>query len=119
MKVSFCVTDGAIAIQVDVSPRDPMVRVGQNFTFMCRVAKPLMYCRIQLPGMTSGLNLNEKTPSKPEYSYAGDSIQSGQCGITINRITDAHNGQFKCMVGFQGDADESVGTSNVTVASKN
>ncbi|XP_021923812.1 fasciclin-3 isoform X1 [Zootermopsis nevadensis] len=107
---------GANAIHVDVSPRNPTVKVGQNFTFMCLVAKPLMYCRIQMPGVSGGLNLNENSERNTEYWYAGDSITRGQCGITINRMTDKYNGQFKCSLGFSGESNESEGTTNVTVA---
>lgn len=108
--------DGASGIQVDVSPRDPTVRVGQNFTFMCRVAKPLMYCRIEIPGSTIGLNMNEKVPKTSDYWYAGEGIGYGQCGITISRMTDKQNGRFKCSLGFSDEQKESEGATIVTVA---
>lgn len=96
-----------------------MVRVGQNFTFMCRVAKPLMYCRIEIPGSSSGLNMNENVPKTSEYWYAGEGIRYGHCGITISRMTDRQNGRFKCTLGFSDEQRESEGTTVVTVASKN
>lgn len=108
--------DGVSGIYVDVSPRNPTVRVGQNFTFMCRVAKSLMYCSIKLPGSSAGLNMNENTPRTNNYWYAGDGISAGQCGITIARIDDSLNGQFKCSLGFANEQTESDGTTNVTVA---
>jgi hypothetical protein len=63
--------------------------------------------------------MNEKVPKTAKYWYAGDGIGSGQCGITIARIDDSQNGQFKCSLGFEDDPTESDGTTNVTVASKN
>ena len=113
------VTDGASGIYVDVSPRNPTVRVGQNFTFMCRVGKPIMYCSMMLPGISNRLNMNEDTPKTSNYWYAGGGIGNGQCGITIARMEDSLNGQFKCSLGFKDEQSESDGTTNVTVASKN
>ena len=86
---------------------------------MCRVVKPLMYCSIKLPGFNSGLNMNENTARNSNYWYAGDGIRFGHCGITIARIDDKQNGQFRCSLGFSDDDTESVGVANVTVASKN
>ena len=91
---------------------------GQNFTLKCTIAKPLLYCRIKLPGKTSGLSLNELVPKNPDYWYEGEGLKSGQCGITINRIRDSHNGQFECTMATLTDEQEIVGYTNVTVASK-
>jgi hypothetical protein len=63
--------------------------------------------------------MNENTPRTNNYWYAGDGISAGQCGITIARIDDSLNGQFKCSLGFANEQTESDGTTNVTVASKN
>jgi hypothetical protein len=86
---------------------------------MCQVAKPLMYCSIKVPGFNRGLNMNENTKRENDYWYEGKGIKSGQCGITIARIDDKQNGQFKCSLGFSDEQAESDGVTNVTVASKN
>jgi hypothetical protein len=78
-----------------------------------------MYCRIEIPGSSSGLNMNEKVPKTSDYWYAGEGIQYGQCGITIRQMTDRQNGQFKCTLGFSDEQKESEGATIVTVASKN
>lgn len=78
-----------------------------------------MYCSIKLPGSISGLNMNENIPKNPNYWYEGEGIRFGQCGITIARIDDKQNGQFKCSLGFSDEQTESDGITNVTVASKN
>jgi hypothetical protein len=77
-----------------------------------------MYCRVEVPGLTSALNLNENLPKTDEYWYSGDGLATGQCGVTIGRMADRHNGQFKCSLGFKDELKESEGTSKVTVASK-
>jgi hypothetical protein len=46
-------------------------------------------------------------------------LKAGECGITIARIDDKQNGQFKCSLAFQNEQRESDGTTTVTVASKN
>lgn len=78
-----------------------------------------MYCSIKLPGYSSGLNMNENIPRNSNYWYEGDGLRAGQCGITIARIDDKQNGQFKCSLGFADELAESDGITNVTVASKN
>jgi hypothetical protein len=78
-----------------------------------------MYCRIEIPGSSSGFNMNENVPKTGDYWYAGEGIKHGQCGITISRMSDKHNGPFKCTLGFADEQKESVGTTIVTVASKN
>jgi hypothetical protein len=78
-----------------------------------------MYCSIKVPGYDTRLNINENTPRNNNYWYTGDGLKAGQCGITIARIDDKQNGQFKCSVAFQNEQTESDGVTNVTVASKN
>ncbi|XP_069684944.1 fasciclin-3 isoform X1 [Periplaneta americana] len=107
---------GVRAITVDVSPKNPTVKVGQNFTFMCRVGKPLMYCRIKVPGIDRGLNLNEMTQKTQNYWYEGSGLSTGQCGVTLRAVTDRQNGNFECSMGFPTDADEAQGTTKLTVA---
>jgi hypothetical protein len=63
--------------------------------------------------------MNVNTPKYSNYWYAGDGIKAGQCGITIARIDDKQNGQFKCSLAAQNELRESDGVTNVTVASKN
>lgn len=75
-----------------------------------------MYCSIRVPGFPTGLNMNENTPRTNNYWYEGGGIRNGQCGITIARIDDKQNGQFKCTLGFTDEQSESDGVTNVTVA---
>ncbi|KAJ9575513.1 hypothetical protein L9F63_007618, partial [Diploptera punctata] len=95
-------------VPVDVNPRSPVLRVGQNFTFKCSVGNQLQYCRIQLPG-NKAYNLNEKVQRTSEYWYEGAGLNSGQCGITIARIKEEHNGQFQCTMGTLTGSEEIVG----------
>jgi hypothetical protein len=96
-----------------------IVRVGQNFTFMCRVGKPLLYCTIQVPGYDSLFITNENTPRNNSYSYSSDGLAAGQCGFTITRIDDKQNGQFNCLMVVSYSQVDLVGVTNITVASKN
>lgn len=47
-------------------------------------------------------------------SYFGAGFQAGACGVTIDRITTAHNGQHKCSL-FDSDRSNE-GFINVVVA---
>jgi hypothetical protein len=40
--------------------------------------------------------------SKPGFSYYGDGLASGQCGIKIDRVPASANGQIKCHLGLRG-----------------
>ncbi|XP_050312125.1 fasciclin-3 isoform X2 [Anthonomus grandis grandis] len=107
-------TQGIFAVQVDVDKREQTVLVGQPATFMCRVAVPLQYCRVEIPGMKS-YNLN-KGISNSDVSYAGEGLDAGQCGFTVNRAKDENNGEIKCTLGIASEAQESVGTMSLIVA---
>lgn len=53
----YYVVTGCLAVYVEVSPREVLALPGQNATFLCRVAVPIQYCRVEVPGMEH-LNLN-------------------------------------------------------------
>lgn len=42
---------------MDVDRKEQTVLVGDSVTYMCRVAVPLQYCRVEIPGLRS-YNLN-------------------------------------------------------------
>lgn len=89
---------------------------GQNVTVMCRVGVPLQYCRVEIPNMRP-LNLNAKL-SNPDVAYYGSGLSAGQCGFTINKVTEKNNGPVRCMLGIETEATESTGTVQLIVASK-
>ncbi|RZB40578.1 fasciclin-3 [Asbolus verrucosus] len=99
---------------VEVEPGEVLVLPGQNVTVMCRLAVPLQYCRVEIPGMKA-LNLNAKL-SHPEVSFYGPGLPAGQCGFTINRVTDKNNGVVRCMLGVETESTESVGQVHLIVA---
>lgn len=51
------VFSGVLSAQVDVDKREQTVLVGDQVSYMCRVAVPLQYCRVEIPGLRS-YNLN-------------------------------------------------------------
>ncbi|KAL1502118.1 hypothetical protein ABEB36_007310 [Hypothenemus hampei] len=81
---------------------------------MCRVAVPLQYCRVEIPGLKS-YNLN-RGMSNSDVSYYGEGLEAGQCGFTIHRAKDENNGEIKCTLGIASEAQESVGTMSLIVA---
>ncbi|XP_063927033.1 fasciclin-3 isoform X2 [Zophobas morio] len=100
--------------QVEVVPREALVLPGQNVTVMCRVGVPLQYCRVEIPNMRP-LNLNAKL-SNPDVAYYGSGLSAGQCGFTINKVTEKNNGPVRCMLGIETEATESTGTVQLIVA---
>lgn len=61
--------------------------------------------------------LNPDQPGRDGMTYFGAGYQAGACGVTIDRITTAHNGQFKCSL-FDTDRSNE-GFINVVVAGRN
>lgn len=51
-------------------------------------------------------------------SYYGEGLEAGQCGVTINRVDEKHNGVVKCNLGVENEVSESSGTMDLIVASK-
>ncbi|XP_060534314.1 fasciclin-3 isoform X2 [Cylas formicarius] len=105
---------GCWGAQVDVEKKIQTVLPGQNATFMCRVAVPLQYCRVEIPGLKT-LNLNRGI-SNADVSYYGQGLDAGQCGFVIHRAEDRNNGDVKCTLGIASEAQESVGTMSLIVA---
>ncbi|KAF7285879.1 hypothetical protein GWI33_009359 [Rhynchophorus ferrugineus] len=81
---------------------------------MCRVAVPLQYCRVEIPGWKT-FNLN-KGKTSAEVSYYGEGLETGQCGFTIHQVQELNNGELKCTLGISSEAQESIGTMSLIVA---
>ncbi|XP_019769623.1 fasciclin-3 isoform X3 [Dendroctonus ponderosae] len=107
-------TQGILSAQVDVDKREQTVLVGDQVSYMCRVAVPLQYCRVEIPGLRS-YNLNRGI-SNADVSYYGEGLDAGQCGFTVHRAKDDNNGEIKCTLGIASEAQESVGTMSLVVA---
>ncbi|CAH1114069.1 unnamed protein product, partial [Psylliodes chrysocephalus] len=105
----------AWAAQVDVQPRELLVLPGQKATFICRVGVPLQYCRAEFPDHRN-FNLNKQLPGTDEFSYFGSGLEAGQCGVTIHRAEEKHNGDIKCTLGISSETTESVGVMKLIVA---
>ncbi|XP_030747489.1 fasciclin-3 isoform X2 [Sitophilus oryzae] len=81
---------------------------------MCRVAVPLQYCRVEIPGLQT-FNLNRGI-SNSYVSYYGEGLDAGQCGFTLHGVKDQNNGEIKCTLGIISEAQESIGTMSLIVA---
>ncbi|EDS44431.1 fasciclin [Culex quinquefasciatus] len=67
-----------------------------------------------LPSSSQQVALTPGQPAANGLQYFGEGYQKGQCGVTIDRITTAHNGQVKCSVFVDGLSAE--GLIDVVVA---
>ncbi|KAK9886346.1 hypothetical protein WA026_015863 [Henosepilachna vigintioctopunctata] len=108
-------TPSCYGAHVEVSPTNALVLPGRNVTFLCRVAVPLQYCRVEIPGEGSK-NLNQGIPSDGNVKYFGAGLSSGQCGVTIDNVDERHNGDIKCTLGMSTESQESVGKMKLVVA---
>uniref|UniRef100_A0A023EQ35 Putative cell adhesion molecule 4 n=1 Tax=Aedes albopictus TaxID=7160 RepID=A0A023EQ35_AEDAL len=102
-------------VQVDTDPKEIVVTENQrNVSLLCRVGRPIQFCTFTLPEKNTQVVLNPDQPGRDGMTYFGAGYQAGACGVTIDRITTAHNGQFKCSL-FDTDRSNE-GFINVVVA---
>ncbi|KAK4878773.1 hypothetical protein RN001_011279 [Aquatica leii] len=106
---------GCLAVFVEVTPKEVLALPYQNVTFLCKVAVPIQYCRMEVPGMTP-LNLKPNSPPYQGVGYHGSGLQAGQCGITIDNVKDVNNGIIKCTLGVTTEPQESSAIMHLVVA---
>ncbi|CAK9817723.1 Fas3 [Anthophora quadrimaculata] len=86
-------------VVVNIEPERPtVVRLGESLNILCRVGKPLVVCRVEIPGEQGGMVLSKGQPPEDGIEYYGEGIESGQCGVHIAKIKESHDGIFKCTV---------------------
>ncbi|KAJ8921152.1 hypothetical protein NQ315_013624, partial [Exocentrus adspersus] len=105
---------GTCAAQVAAEPKEKTVLPGDSATFLCRVAVPLQYCRIEIPGFKT-YNLNKGSVDN-DVSYFGKGLDFGECGVTIQSAQERNNGIVKCTLGIPSEFTESIETMQLTVA---
>ncbi|XP_058826592.1 fasciclin-3-like isoform X3 [Topomyia yanbarensis] len=105
----------AQTIRVDTDPHEIIVTENQrNVSLTCRVGRPIQFCTFTLPNRDQQVALDPNQPPRDGLQYFGQGLQAGACGVTIDRITTAHNGQMKCSLFVDGRSAE--GIINVIVA---
>ncbi|KOC60726.1 Fasciclin-3, partial [Habropoda laboriosa] len=82
---------------VDIEPkRQTAVRLGESLNILCRVGKPLLVCRVEIPGEQGGRVLSKEQQADDGVEYYGEGKETGQCGVHIAKIKESHDGIFKC-----------------------
>ncbi|XP_058459417.1 fasciclin-3-like isoform X2 [Malaya genurostris] len=111
----FSAITNAQSIRVDTDPHEIVVTENQrNVSLSCRVGRPIQFCTFTLPNRDQQVALDPNQPARDGLQYFGQGLQAGACGVTIDRITTAHNGQMKCSLFVDGRSAE--GNINVVVA---
>lgn len=100
------------------------MRQGEKIDLLCKAPfqggarVPLLYCRFEVPGE----NPLRVTPDLrvPDITWFGEpnGLDQGECGITIQRVLDKHNGPVRCSLGAKGSSDEYIGILDLTVGGK-
>ncbi|XP_055530596.1 fasciclin-3-like isoform X4 [Wyeomyia smithii] len=118
-----CLTLSAINgqhIQVNTDPARVVVIENQrNVSLMCRVGRPIQICTVTLPNRDQQVLLDPNAPPRDGLQYFGPGFNAGVCGVTIDRISTAHNGQLKCSLFIDGVSAESYIDVVVAVAPTN
>ncbi|CAG5103473.1 Similar to Fas3: Fasciclin-3 (Drosophila melanogaster) [Cotesia congregata] len=101
---------------VDIQPSGQVaVRVGEPLKIMCRVGLPVQYCRIEIPSMKS-MFLQPNQNANDGIEYYGDGLQTGQCGVYIQRVKEEFDGKFLCAITTNGSRTEVDNTVKIVVA---
>ncbi|CAD6230577.1 GSCOCG00006829001-RA-CDS [Cotesia congregata] len=82
---------------------------------MCRVGLPVQYCRIEIPSMKS-MFLQPNQNANDGIEYYGDGLQTGQCGVYIQRVKEEFDGKFLCAITTNGSRTEVDNTVKIVVA---
>ncbi|KAG8224646.1 hypothetical protein J437_LFUL003080 [Ladona fulva] len=111
------------------SPLKTHVDIAEDLswaTFTCHTTahRPLRFCRFVrangLPILSNfsdtepgpGLNL-EAGVKYGKYSYTGNGLAGGDCGLTINGISEIDAGDWLCIVGVSGEDGHQKGVLNL------
>ncbi|KAF4523023.1 hypothetical protein B566_EDAN007453 [Ephemera danica] len=101
-------------LQVDVQPRELLVREGDEFQFVCRAGRPIDTCRIEMPsGRVASLVPNVQIT---DFEYFGAGLQSGHCGLRVFQANTTHSGIFKCLMKSAESEDDIQGQMKLIVA---
>uniref|UniRef100_A0A6B2EA49 Putative cell adhesion molecule 3 n=1 Tax=Phlebotomus kandelakii TaxID=1109342 RepID=A0A6B2EA49_9DIPT len=113
--ISLIMITGSLTLaqRVDVTPQQVIARVGEPASILCRAGRQIQYCRIEIVGERV-LNLSPSFKQPAGFSYNGEGLQAGQCGVTIERVKTTNHGPVRCFLGVEGD--EISGTADLVVA---
>ncbi|XP_053971318.1 fasciclin-3 isoform X2 [Hylaeus volcanicus] len=102
---------------VDIEPkRQTAVRLGESLQILCRVGRPLLVCRVEIPGEAGGIVLSKGQPPEDGIEYYGEGTETGQCGVNIAKIKESHDGIFKCTVTPTDNRAEAQASVRIIVA---
>ncbi|XP_050453410.1 fasciclin-3 isoform X2 [Cataglyphis hispanica] len=101
---------------IDIEPkRETAVRVGESLQILCKASQSLRVCRVEIPGEGS-IVLNGEEPAEDGIEYYGEGIKTGQCGVRIAKVKEAHDGIFKCSLTTVTARQEATASLKIIVA---
>ncbi|CAL7951493.1 unnamed protein product [Xylocopa violacea] len=102
---------------VDIEPKgQTAVRLGESLQILCRVGRPLLVCRVEIPGEGGGMVLSKGQPPEDGIEYHGEGTETGQCGVRIAKIKESHDGIFKCTLTTTDSRAEAQASVKIIVA---
>lgn len=106
------------ALVVKVEPREITLLEGETLTAMCRVNESLFECRWDGVDRSKALHVKPGAELPKGIEYHGRGLDNGECGITISKVSEDHNGVLICHVTptFAGSRAELDGKIFLTVA---
>lgn len=104
---------------VDIEPkRETAVREGETLQIRCKVDRPLRVCRVEIPGEKNALLLTPDDPSEDGIQYYGAGLKAGECGVSIAKVKETHDGNFTCSLNPSNTRTEVTASLKIIVASE-
>ncbi|CAH0602052.1 unnamed protein product [Chrysodeixis includens] len=98
---------------VDITPREAVIRIGGELRVLCKVPYPIDSCRMTV-GTTSYRLLPDNLQG--DVVYTGQGLKSGECGALIKNVLEEWNGNITCVLPPQTGNIELKGTMRLLVA---
>lgn len=88
---------------------------GDFAEILCRYGKQIDRCRFEQLGTRLTIKLWEGRNSDG-YSYFGEGLDRGQCGLRIESLRREHEGNWTCVLDLGDNSDDVIGDFKISIA---
>lgn len=91
--------------------KSPLLFVGEKAHLLCSYEEPIIGCKFIIPGVAYEIQLSSQSPpfitnSGFKFSYYGEGLNNGDCGVTIHNLTFVNQGHATCILSPQSNEDK-------------
>lgn len=100
----------------DADPKYIATQEGATIELLCRIARPIISCRFNLPGVEDEVKLNPGWARTDNFQYFGSGLDNGQCGIRITGVREEYHGNATCQLDPNDGQLDAIGTIEIVIA---